>query len=158
MVQSSLCFSVSHHIAFSPGRMVDFFLVSFNVSGHPAVSCLCQSTYTSAIGLSGFRFPLHSAFARSNFPLPVSCTPCVLLHSFLLSCSSWDKFASYFRLITPAINTLTKDGAIVSLTLASPLASDGIHKRFCRFYNCRVDGEVSTTQNVPPPSYFTKIF
>jgi hypothetical protein len=70
-----LCFSVMlspHHI---PSRKNGgFFLVSSNVSGNPAVSCLCQSTYTSALGLAVFRFLLHSL-------VPISHSPFRVLHA-----------------------------------------------------------------------------
>jgi hypothetical protein len=129
--------------------------VSSSVSGHPAVSCLCESTYISALGLVAFHFPLHSLVPISCSL--ISCASCVLLH-FSLCYLSWDKFASYPPLVTPAANILTKDGAIVSLTLASPLLSDGMEKRFCKSYNCRFDDDVSTLQDVPPPLYLLRYF
>ena len=102
---------------------------------------------------------LTPAFARSNFPpLSVLGVSCVLLHSFSLYCLSWDRSASYFSLVMPTTNTLTKDGAPVSLTLASPLASDGVYKRYCQLGLCRVDGDVSTFLNVPPPLYLLRYF
>lgn len=48
--------------------MVDFFLVSSNVSGHLTVSCLRRGTYTSAaLGLAAFHFPCIRSF---QFPTP----------------------------------------------------------------------------------------
>jgi hypothetical protein len=42
--------------------MEEIFLVSSKVSGHPAVSCPCQSTYTSVLYLTAFLFLLHPFF------------------------------------------------------------------------------------------------
>jgi hypothetical protein len=51
-----------------------FFLVTSNVPGRPAVSCLCQSTYTSALDLAALCIPLHSL-------LPISHSPFRALHA-----------------------------------------------------------------------------
>lgn len=141
---AGLCFSVSHHITFSPGIMVDIFLCLLMCLGiQRALVCV---RVLIPLALRPYCISLSPAFARSNFPpLSVLCASCVLLHSFSLYCLSWDKSASFFSLVMLTINTLTKDGAIVSLTLASPLASDGMHKRFCQFLLCRVGGDDVST-------------
>jgi hypothetical protein len=64
-------FSVSHLIAFYSGKNGGKILVSSSVSWHPAVSCLCQSTYTSVSRPCSIS--LSSAFALSNFALPPFC-------------------------------------------------------------------------------------
>lgn len=148
VVQSSPCFSVSHHIALSLRRMVIFFLVSSKVSRHP------QSLVRVRVLI-----PLRSTLRHSLSPrIPVSFASCVLSRSFSLYCLWWDNFVSYPSLVVLTTNILTKDGALVSLTLASPLVSNGIHKRACLVFECRIDGEVSILRNVPPPLYLLRCF
>ena len=92
---------------FSPRRMFDVLVSSSCVSELP-VSCLRQSTYTSALRRCIPIFPLLSIVP--NFPFPASSEPCVFLHSFLQFLLSWGIFASCSPLDSPATNILTRGG------------------------------------------------
>ncbi|KAF8500209.1 hypothetical protein F5888DRAFT_1680126 [Russula emetica] len=98
--------------------MVDFYLCLLMCPGIP--QCLvCVRVL----------IPLHEALLQPAFPC---------IHSFQFPTP---RFVCFMRSLSLLLPLLLVVGQILSLTLASPLASDGMYKRFCRFYACRVDGE-----------------
>ena len=90
------------------------------------------------------QFPLHSLVPISHSPFRVLDACSFIPPRFVAYRGTSLQVTLLWSRLQP--NILTKDGAIVSLTLASPLPSesDRKYKRFCMKYDCRLDDDVST--------------
>ena len=142
-----LCFSVVHYITHPPGRMSDVFLCLRMCPGIPQ-SLVCVRVLIPLICIRPcciqLQFPLHSLVPISHSPLRVLDACSFIPPRFVAYRGTSLQVTLLWSRLQP--NILTKDGAIVSLTLASPLPSesDGKYKRFCMKYDCRLDDDVST--------------